>query len=108
MAPLDGELWTERKQFQRTISIVRRQDPGDGWRAVRFVVFDAPAHDGFEKREPDGTRKFWEIEPDGSRHRVRFGVFEAKTKTFTDAAQAAAELEARIAEKLGRGFEEVP
>jgi DNA ligase-1 len=274
-APLDGELWTERKQFQRTISIVRRQDQGDGWRAVRFVVFDAPAHDGpfeerlawcretlrdlghvsvhehvpcdglehlraelarvealggeglmlrqpasryevgrsttllkvksfhdaearvvgyvagagrhkgrvgaldvalpdgtrfavgtglsdaerskpppigavitfryqefseagvprfptyvgvrddvrlptlptpsaarrvrrFEKREPDGTRKFWEIEVDGSRHRVRFGVFEAKTKTFTDAAQAAAELEARIAEKLGRGFEEVP
>src|SRR5207244_5594780 len=24
--PLDGELWIGRKQFQRTVSIVRRQD----------------------------------------------------------------------------------
>lgn len=40
--PLDGELWVDRKQFQQTVSIVRRQDAGDAWRRVRFVVFDAP------------------------------------------------------------------
>lgn len=51
LEPLDGELWIGRKQFQRTVSIVRRQDANDLWRAVRFVVFDAPAHDGdFESR----------------------------------------------------------
>ena len=27
--PLDGELWIERKKFQRTVSIVRRQDKSD-------------------------------------------------------------------------------
>jgi DNA ligase-1 len=48
---LDGELWVGRKRFQRTISIVRRQDRSDDWREVRFVVFDAPDHRGtFEER----------------------------------------------------------
>ncbi|MBY0526863.1 MAG: DNA ligase [Gemmataceae bacterium] len=40
--PLDGELWLGRKKFQRTVSIVRRQDKSDHWKEVRFVVFDAP------------------------------------------------------------------
>src|SRR5262249_27844445 len=48
---LDGELWIERKKFQRTVSIVRRQDKSDLWREVRYVVFDAPAATGgFEER----------------------------------------------------------
>ena len=49
--PLDGELWIERKKFQRTVSIVRRQDKSDLWKEVRFLVFDAPASGGpFEER----------------------------------------------------------
>jgi DNA ligase-1 len=49
--PLDGELWLGRKQFQRTVSIVRRQDKKDHWKEIRYVVFDAPKLDqGFEKR----------------------------------------------------------
>ena len=49
--PLDGELWIERKKFQRTVSIVRRQDKNDLWNEVRFLVFDAPAaNGGFEDR----------------------------------------------------------
>jgi DNA ligase-1 len=48
---LDGELWIGRKQFQRTVSIVRRQDQSDLWKDVRFLVFDAPRCDGgFEAR----------------------------------------------------------
>ena len=27
--PLDGELWLDRKAFQRTVSIVRRHDQSD-------------------------------------------------------------------------------
>ena len=41
--PLDGELWIDRKKFQRTVSIVRRQDKSDLWKEVRFLVFDAPS-----------------------------------------------------------------
>ena len=38
----DGELWLERKQFQKTVSIVRRKDQTDLWKQVRYVVFDVP------------------------------------------------------------------
>lgn len=49
--PLDGELWLGRKQFQRCVSIVRRQDRSDAWKEIRYVVFDAPAIDApFEDR----------------------------------------------------------
>ncbi|MBW2731197.1 MAG: DNA ligase [Deltaproteobacteria bacterium] len=49
--PLDGELWVGRKRFQQTVSIVRRQDESDHWKEVRYLVFDAPDHDGgFEER----------------------------------------------------------
>jgi DNA ligase-1 len=49
--PLDGELWLARKSFQRTVSIVRRQDKSDLWRELVYVVFDAPAIDDvFERR----------------------------------------------------------
>ena len=43
--PLDGELFGGRKRFQRTVSIVRRQDQADTWKELRYVVFDAPAMD---------------------------------------------------------------
>jgi DNA ligase-1 len=50
-APLDGELWLARKSFQRTLSIVRRQDKSDLWKELSFLVFDAPAQkDPFERR----------------------------------------------------------
>jgi DNA ligase-1 len=49
--PLDGELWLGRRQFQRTVSIVRRQDETDLWREARYLVFDAPKLErGFEDR----------------------------------------------------------
>jgi len=49
--PLDGELWMDRKKFQRTVSVVKRQDKSDDWKAIKFVVFDAPSVDEpFEKR----------------------------------------------------------
>src|SRR5258708_6961448 len=49
--PLDGELWIDRKKFQRTVSIVRRQDKSDLWNEVHYLVFDAPAASGgFEER----------------------------------------------------------
>jgi len=50
--PLDGELFGGRKKFQRTVSIVRRQDRDTAaWREISYLVFDAPKHGGtFEER----------------------------------------------------------
>ena len=48
----DGELWLDRKSFQKTISIVRRQDAGRAWEAIKYRVFDVPslAEKDFEYR----------------------------------------------------------
>ena len=49
--PLDGELWMDRRKFQKTVSIVRRQDRSEHWKDIRFLIFDAPSADGrFEER----------------------------------------------------------
>jgi DNA ligase-1 len=49
--PLDGELWMGRGRYEEVSSIVRTQQPHDGWRNVRLMVFDLPAHGGtFEQR----------------------------------------------------------
>ena len=39
---LDGELWVGRGRFEETASIVTRSLPHDGWRQVRYMVFDLP------------------------------------------------------------------
>lgn len=41
--PLDGELWMGRGSFEKLSGIVRQAAPHDGWRQVRFMVFDLPA-----------------------------------------------------------------
>ena len=43
--PLDGELWITRNSFERVVSIVRDKQPGDGWRKVRYMVFDMVVQD---------------------------------------------------------------
>ncbi len=48
---LDGELWVGRGQFEETASIVSRHTPHDGWRQVRYMVFDLPEDPGiFDER----------------------------------------------------------
>ena len=62
--PLDGELWLDRKSFQRTVSIVRRQDESQLWQEIAFVAFDAPAFDGdFEARQAFLQATFDEHQP---------------------------------------------
>lgn len=49
--PLDGELWIGRGLYEEVSSIVRMQQPHEGWRKVRLMVFDVPLHRGsFEER----------------------------------------------------------
>lgn len=40
--PLDGELWTKREDFQKIVSIVKRQDENEEWKQISFQIFDAP------------------------------------------------------------------
>ena len=49
--PLDGELWVGRGRYEEMSSIVRRTLPHEGWRKIRFLVFDLPEHGGsFDQR----------------------------------------------------------
>eukprot|EP00466_Bigelowiella_natans_P007186 jgi/Bigna1/54741/estExt_Genewise1Plus.C_420025 len=49
--PLDGELWCGRGRFQEAVSICRKHVADEGWKKVKFMVFDAPGVKGpFETR----------------------------------------------------------
>ncbi len=49
--PLEGEIWGGRGTFERTVSIVKKQQPHDGWLKLRFGIFDVPkAPGGFSRR----------------------------------------------------------
>jgi DNA ligase-1 len=62
--PLDGELWLARKSFQKTISIVRRQDQPAAWSEIKFLIFDAPQVAApFETRLASVTATFQEHSP---------------------------------------------
>lgn len=59
---LDGELFGGRKNFQRTVGVVKRQDRSDAWKELKYVVFDAPNVPGtFEER----LAKCAELLPEG-------------------------------------------
>ncbi|MBZ4422944.1 DNA ligase [Myxococcus sp. RHSTA-1-4] len=58
--PLDGELFGGRKRFQRTVSIVRRQDRSHDWKELFFVTFDAPSVDAPFEGRLEHCRKWME------------------------------------------------
>ncbi len=60
----------------------------------------------FEMRDGD-TNYFWEIEATGNKHRVRYGTFDVRVKTFESEIASRDAIEARVTEKLGKGFVEV-
>ena len=54
---LDGELFTERKNFQETVSIVRNSGLNNKWKKIKYMVFDIPSiNDIFETRQQYLTR----------------------------------------------------
>lgn len=49
--PVEGELWGGRGTFEQTVSIVKKQQPHDGWLQLKFALFDVPqAPGGFTAR----------------------------------------------------------
>jgi DNA ligase-1 len=49
---LDGELWFDRDEFQKCVSICRKKVPEpEEWKKLKYIVFDAPGISApFEKR----------------------------------------------------------
>ncbi len=43
---LDGELWSDRGEFQQIISCVKRQQASPCWHQIKFMLFDLPHHPG--------------------------------------------------------------
>ena len=43
---LEGELWGGRGNFQKTVSIVREQQPSKSWLQLHFAIFDVPRKPG--------------------------------------------------------------
>jgi DNA ligase-1 len=48
---LEGEIWGGRKTFEKTVSVIKKQQDRDGWLDLKFAVFDVPqAAGGFTGR----------------------------------------------------------
>ncbi len=43
---LEGEIWGGRGTFEKTISVVKKQKPTDGWLDLQFAIFDVPGGGG--------------------------------------------------------------
>ena len=43
---LDGELWSQRGDYQNIAAITARHQPHAGWRSLKFMIFDMPQHGG--------------------------------------------------------------
>ena len=56
--PLDGELWAGRSNFEKLVSIVRKQHPIDSeWRQVKYMVFELPETDTSFSQRLDKLRQ---------------------------------------------------
>jgi DNA ligase-1 len=63
--PIEGEIWGGRGTFEKTVSIVKQQQPHPGWFELDFAIFDVPevpggfrtrikkAHDWFTEHPSD-------------------------------------------------------
>ena len=43
---IDGELWSGRGEFEKITSIVMQKNPHEGWRALRYNIFEVPDQKG--------------------------------------------------------------
>ncbi|RUM75920.1 MAG: DNA ligase [Sulfurovum sp.] len=43
---IDGELWTKRKDFEHISSIVNQHTPHDGWKTIKYQIFEVPNQEG--------------------------------------------------------------
>ncbi len=56
-SPLDGELWMGHGRYEDVVSVVRLQSAHDGWKSIKFMVFDLPGHKGSFSERVEAMRK---------------------------------------------------
>lgn len=94
--PLEGEIWAGRQSFEQTISIVKKQQPHNGWLQLKFAIFDVPKTDGsFTHRIAEAKNWF-------AQHPSPYAFVILQTKVL-DRAQLEQELR-RIEELGGEGL----
>ncbi len=94
--PLEGELWGGRGTFEKTVSIVKKQTPHDGWFEIQFAIFDVPQEPGkFSARLKKAKNWF-------SYHPSRF-AFVIPQKNITEISQLRDELH-RMEQLSGEGL----
>ena len=94
--PLEGELWGGRQTFQKTMSIVKKQQPHDNWLELKFAIFDVPQHSGgFTQRIKQAKEWF-------SNHPTQF-AFVVEQKTISSRDQLQTELQ-RVEQLDGEGL----
>lgn len=60
---LEGELWGGRGTFEKTISIVLRDEAHDGWLELKFGIFDVPEGGGGFTRRLEKARAWFAEHP---------------------------------------------
>lgn len=94
--PLEGELWGGRGTFEKTVSIVKKRQPHDGWLELQFGIFDVPqAAGGFLQRLEKAKNWF-------SDHPSRF-AFVIEQKSIRNAEELNVELK-RVEALGGEGL----
>ncbi|MDD3815214.1 MAG: DNA ligase [Desulfocapsaceae bacterium] len=89
---LEGEIWGGRGNFEKTVSVVKQQQPHAGWLELKFAIFDVPQKPGgFTQRLEKAKNWFAE-------HPSSF-AFVIPQKTLQDKRQLKVELQQ--VEKLG-------
>ncbi len=60
---LDGELWTKRSDFEHIVSIVNKQSVHEGWKAIRYQIFEVPNAQGDFPQRLDKINQFLKKHP---------------------------------------------
>jgi len=94
--PLEGEIWAGRGSFEKTVSIVKKQQPHDGWLELKFAIFDVPEADG------GFTHRIAEAKDWFAQHPSAYAFVILQTKVL-DHAQLEHELQ-RVEELGGEGL----
>ncbi|MBU1985873.1 MAG: DNA ligase [Proteobacteria bacterium] len=89
---LEGELWGGRGNFEKTVGIVKKLQPHDGWLELKFAIFDVPEKKGGFAQRLQKAKDWFDNHPSSF-------AFVILQKTLQDTRQLRSELQQ--VEKLG-------
>lgn len=89
---MEGELWGGRGTFEKTVSIVKKQQAHDGWLELKFAIFDVPQEGGGFAQRLQKAKDWFDKHPSPF-------AFVIPQKTIEEKRELQAELQQ--VEKLG-------